>query len=212
MLTESTDPEKRARGIRILEANNRPNAKAYLGMAIRNDDPARARALLEGSLSAWPGAALPPLADMLIKGEGGPADRKRALKLLQSHSNKSAPAAINEALGRLYAEGTLVPRDPHKAAELISGNTQWSVVAKIGYVQFLADNPTVKAFDAKRVLYEITEAAEFGEPNAMATLIALKLSPNAEFADKAGGCKLAERAVKDGDESAKKLLSACGAN
>lgn len=148
----------------------------------------------------------------MIKDEGGPADGKRALKLLQSHSSKSAPAAINEALGKLHAEGKLVPRDPHKAADLISGNTQWSVVAKIGYARFLADNPTVKAYDAKRVLYEITEAAEFGEPDAMATLIALKLSPNAEFADKAGGCKLAERAAKDGDESATKLLAGCVVN
>jgi len=99
MLTESADPEKRARGIRILEANpNNPRAKANLGKAIRKDDPARARALFEETLRAWPGISLPPLAEMLIKGEGGPADPKRAVKLLQSHSNKSAPASINAAL------------------------------------------------------------------------------------------------------------------
>jgi hypothetical protein len=38
------------------------------------------------------------------------------------------------------------------------------------------------------------------------------LSPNAQFADKAGGCKLAQQAVATGDESAKTFLRACAAN
>ena len=72
MLIESPDPEKRARAVRILEQVKRPDGRAYLGVAIRQDDPVRARALFEEALSAWPGIALAPLADMLIKGEGGP--------------------------------------------------------------------------------------------------------------------------------------------
>jgi TPR repeat protein len=212
LLSESADPEKRARGIRMLEQANRPNAKGYLAIAIRKDDPVRARALFEETLRAWPGISLPPLADMLIKGEGGPADGKRALKLLQSYSSKSAPSSINAALGRLYAEGTLVPRDPHKAAELMSGETQWSVTANIAFAQFLADNPSVKPYDAKRVLYEITEATELGEPGAMTALAALKLSANPDFADKSDGCSLAARAAQTGDERAKALLTGCSVN
>jgi hypothetical protein len=46
----------------------------------------------------------------------------------------------------------------------------------------------------------------------MATLVALKISPNAQFVDKAGGCKLAQQAVTAGDESAKTFLGACAAN
>ncbi len=160
LLTKSADPDKRARGVRMLEAmSGNSRAKAYLAVAIRKDDPVRARALLEDTLRDWSGISLPPLADMLIKGEGGPADGKRALKLLQSYANKSAPASINATLGELYAEGKLVPRDPHKAAELMSGETQWSVEAKVRFAQFLAGNPTVKPYDAKRVLYEIAEAS-----------------------------------------------------
>jgi TPR repeat protein len=212
LLTESKDSEKRARGIRILEANTNPRARAYLGEAIRKDDPARARALFEETLRAWPGISLPPLADMLIKGEGGPADPKRAVKLLQSHSNKSAPASINAALGRLYAEGKLVPQDLQKAAELMSGETQWSVAAKIEYARFLADHPTVKPYDATRFTFRLTDIAELGEPGAMEALIALKLSANADFADKPGGCKLAQRALAAGEESAKKFLSGCTTN
>ncbi len=130
LLTESAKPEKRARGLRILESMTGLSVKAHLAIAIRKDDPVRARALFEETLRAWPGISLPPLADMLIKGEGGPEDGKRALKLLQSHSRVSAPASINEALGKLYAEGKLVPRDPQKAAELMSGETQWSVSSR----------------------------------------------------------------------------------
>ena len=87
-----------------------------------------------------------------------------------------------------------------------------SVTANIAFAQFLAGNPTVKPYDAKRVLYEITEAMELGEPNAMTTLIALKLSANPEFADNAGGCQLAERAAQNGDERAKALLAGCSVN
>jgi hypothetical protein len=116
--------------------------------------------LLEGSLSDWPGAALPALADMLIKGEGGPADPKRALKLLQRHSNKSAAAPINAALGKLYIEGKLVPRDLQKAEDLISNEVQWSVEAKLYYARFLTDYPTVKSYDATRFLYKLTDIAE----------------------------------------------------
>ena len=213
MLTESTDPEKRARGIRILEANpNNPRAKANLGEAIRKDDPVRARALFEETLRAWPGISLPPLADMLIKGEGGPADPKRAVKLLQSHSNNSAPASINAALGRVYAEGKFVPQDLQKAGKLMSGDTQWSVAAKIEYARFLTDHPTVKPYNATRFTYKLTDIAELGEPGAMVALIALKMSANADFTDKAGGCKLAERAVAAGDESARTFLTGCSVN
>jgi TPR repeat protein len=209
LLTESAKPEKRARGLRILESINRPNARAYLGIAIRKDDPVRARALFEETLSAWPGISLAPLADMLIKGEGGPRDEKRALKLLQSHSNKSAPSSINEALGKLYAEGKLVPRDPQRAFELMGGAAQWSIDKRIALGRFVAENPAVRVDRPKDLLYDLTHAAELGEPGAMSALIALKLSANARFADKAGGCKLAERAAKDGDETARKLLATC---
>lgn len=212
LLTESENPEKRARGIRILEANTNPRAKAYLANAIRKDDPVRARVLFEETLRAWPGTSLPPLADMLINGEGGPADPKRALKLLESHSRVSAPASINAALGRLYAEGKLVPQDLQKAENLMSGATQWSVAAKLEYARLLTNHPTVKPYSATRFTYKLTDIAELGEPGAMEALIALKLSGNAAFADKAGGCRLTERAEAAGDEGARKFLSACASN
>ena len=66
------------RGLEILETHEQGwplfGAKRELAIAIRKDDPVRARALLEESLSPDPGGAPPPLAEMLIAGEGGPAD------------------------------------------------------------------------------------------------------------------------------------------
>ena len=50
------------------------------------------------------------------------------------------------------------------------------------------------------ILYDATEAAELGEPGAVIALIDLRLSQNAQFRDKPGGCALAERAAKSGDE------------
>jgi hypothetical protein len=44
--------------------------------------PPAKRALLEQGLSGNAGAAVPPLADMLIRGEGSPADARRAVSLL----------------------------------------------------------------------------------------------------------------------------------
>jgi TPR repeat protein len=211
LLTESENPEKRARGIRILEANTNSRAKAYLGEAIRKDDPVRARALFEETLRAWPGVSLPPLAEMLVNGEGGPADPKRAVKLLQSYSRVSAPASINAALGKLHAEGKHVPQDLEKAAELMSGDTQWSVQAKLEYAQFLIEHPDVKANNAPLFLYRLTDIAEIGEPGAMEALIALKLTTR-HYADKAGGCRLAQRAVAAGSEGAKKFLTGCSVN
>jgi hypothetical protein len=63
--------------------------------------------------------------------------------------------------------------------------------------------------EPKDFLYTLNDAAELGEPNAMATLIALKLSSSAQFADRAGGCRLAARAAANGDDRARTALAAC---
>src|SRR5262249_9072821 len=80
LLSESDHVEERQRGIDLLEPlakAGRGNAQAYLAVAIRNADPVRARQLLESARGTYPGAALAPLSDMLIKGEGGPKNERR---------------------------------------------------------------------------------------------------------------------------------------
>jgi TPR repeat protein len=212
LLTQSDDPAQRARGIDMLERLTRAgrrDAGAYLAIAIRRDDPVRARSLLESAMWGESGAAVPTLADMLIKGEGGDADPKRALKLLQANATAGGVAAISFRLGELYRDGQLVPRDPQKAADLMRNEVQWSVDATVEVAHLVIDNPIIALSGDKDFLYALNEAAELGEPNAMATLIGLKLSSSAQFADRAGGCMLAARASAGGDAAAKKLLENC---
>jgi len=155
-------------------------------------------------------AALPTLADMLIKGEGGDAEPMRAVKLLQANVIAGGVAAISFKLGEPYRDGQLVPRDPQKAADLMRNDeVQWSVEATLALAYLVIDNPTITISYDKDFLYTLNDHAELGEPNAMATLIALKLSPSAQFADRTGGCRLAQRASANGDAAAKRLLESC---
>jgi len=61
------------------------------------------------------------------------------------------------------------------------------------------DNPDVQISYADRLVYDLTEASELGEPGALAALIALKLSRNGQFRDEAGGCKLVMEAADRGE-------------
>jgi TPR repeat protein len=197
LLVKSENVEERTRGLALLEnlSHSRGDAKAYLAGAIRASDPVRARALLEDGLRSYPGAAIPPLADMLIKGEGGPADTKRAVELLSGRSASDVPG-VRGALGRLYIEGKLVPRDMQKGVELLGNLAQWDHDARLELMKVLAANPGLSIKYPGGFLYNAVEAAELGEPGAMAALIALKLSNNAQFRDKSGGCVLAESAAQ----------------
>lgn len=211
LLTKSDNPDERARGRDLLERlgkAGRSDAKAYLAIAIRADDPPRARSLLEEAMRGATGAALPTLADMLIKGEGGPTDPTRALKLLRANQSLGV-AAIPAMLGQVYLDGKLVPRDPQEAAKLIRAEVQWSIETTIQLARIATENPAVRIDHAKGFLYTLTDAAELGEPGAMAALIALKLSPNPQFADKSGGCKLVQRALDGGDASARSWTEVC---
>jgi len=191
-LSLSDKPDERARGIALLEAlPQRGDAQAYLAEAIRDSDPARARALLEASLRSYPGHALAPLCDMLIKGEGGPKDERRAVALLQK-----APYDAQHAkalLGELMLEGRLVPRDAATAIKLIGPWSQWDYDTRLRLVHAVIDNPTVELAYPEHYLRAVIADAEVGEPGAMEALIALKLSKHVKFADKAGGCALAAK-------------------
>jgi TPR repeat protein len=202
-LSGSDKADEQLRGIIILEKlakTGRGDAQAYLAVAIRSIDPVRARQLLEQAVRTYPGHAQAPLADMLIKGEGGPKDEKRAVTILQ----RSAYDAQHSKwmLGQLTLEGRLVRRDVAAAVKLLGPWSQWDYDTRLQIVRLLAENPEVQMGYPERFLYTATEDAELGETGAMDALIALKLSRNTQFADKAGGCALAVRAGKK--------LDACG--
>ncbi len=214
LLVKSANAINRARGIDLLERlaqAGRGDAKAYLASEIRASDPVRARALFESGMRGYAGAVIPPLVDMLIKGEGGPADPKRAVSLLTGRYASDVPG-VRGALGLLYIEGKLVPRDLKKGVGLFSIWASWDYDARLELMKLLAANPELTITYPGGMLYDATEAAELGEPGAAAALIDLKLSQSAQFHDKAGGCALAERFAKAGDETAARRLKECGGN
>jgi len=208
LLVTSNKPEERARGLDLLERTSKAGvfgATCELAKAIRRDDPVRARKLLEEAMRPDPGGAPAPLAEMLIAGEGGPADPKRAVTLLRGTHSPSAEGA----LGRLTLEGRLVPRDPQEAARLIGLEGTWYLDARIEVLKILAANPEVREDRPKDTLYYAMEAAELDEPGATTALIELKLSDNAQFRDPPGACKLIETAVARGDQSMAPRLAGC---
>src|SRR5262249_39960057 len=93
LLATSDKPEERAPGLELLERTSKAGrfgAKRETAKAIRREDPVRARVLLEEALRPDPGGAPAPLAQMLIAGEGGTADPKRAVSLLKGAHTASA--------------------------------------------------------------------------------------------------------------------------
>lgn len=214
LLAKSDKPDERARGIEILEKLSEPGhyqygAKTELALAIRKQDPVRARTLLEESRRPDPGGATVPLAEMLIAGEGGPADPKRALSLLKGTSDSWMAKGM---LGQLSLEGKLVPRDIQEAVNLIDRAGSYDLNARMQVVRLLAAYPETRVSHPKRTLYDAVEAAELDEPGAMKALIELKLSANAQFQDRPGACKLIETAVGRGDQSMAQRLADCRAN
>jgi TPR repeat protein len=214
LLATSDKPDERARGLDILERLSAPGhyqygAKTELALAIRKQDPVRARALLEESRRPDPGGAIVPLAEMLIAGEGGPADPKRALSLLKGASDSWMAKGM---LGQLTLEGKLVPRDIQEAVNLIDRASGYDFNARMQIVRLLAEYPQTRVSHPKRTLYDAVEAAELDEPGAMAALIELKLSANAQFQDRPGACKLIETAASRGDQTMAQRLADCRAN
>ena len=212
LLATSDKPDERARGLDILERMAKAEvfgAKRELAIAIRKEDPARARTLLEESRRPDPGGAIVPLAEMLIAGEGGPADPKRAMSLLKGASDSWMAKGM---LGRLALEGKWVPRDIQEAVRLIDISSGYDLDARLQVLRLLAENPEVRVNYPKRVLYDAVQAAELDEPGAMTALIELKLSANTQFQDRPGACKLVETAVSRGDQTMTQRLSDCRAN
>ena len=112
----------------------------------------------------------------------------------------------------LLAFGKLVPRDIQEAVNLIDRASTYDFNARIQVVRLLTEYPQTRVSHPKRTLYDAVEAAELDEPGAMAALIELKLSANAQFQDRPGACKLIETAVGGGDQSVAQRLADCRKN
>lgn len=207
-LVKSAKPEERQEGLRLLQsvASGRGNVIGTMAETLRADDPVRARHLYEEAIKLWPGYS-GALAEMLLKGEGGPKREWRAVWLVGGGwwSWASDAPPVRAVYGRLLVEGRVVKRDVKKGIELMfQGSGDYDILLEV--VRALVANPDVPLDYSDRLLYDLTVAAEVGEPGAMASLIDLKLSRHVQFADKAGGCELA----KKDNEAAAKYAGVCG--
>ncbi len=211
-LAKSSGQEERVRGLAILEryvaGRGRGDARAYLARAIRPQDPVRARSLLDAALKDAPGHAIPSLAEMLIKGEGGATDTKRALSLLTGRT-ASDVGAVKAALGRLMIEGRLVPQNIPEGIRLLRREAVWSLDVQMEVMGLLRANPQVTLERTDGFLYDALEAAELGEPGMLTALVDLKLSDHVQFKDRAGACKLVEMYVQERREEAMALRQRC---
>ena len=137
---------------------------------------------------------------MLLKGEGGPKNERRAVSLVGGGwwGRASDAPSVRAMYGRRLVEGRLVTRDVKKGIELIfQGSNDYNT--RLELIRALVANPQVPLDYPDGFLYDATVAAELDEPGALAALVDLKLSRHVQFADKPGGCALLEQAAKSGD-------------
>ena len=145
---------------------------------------------------------------MLIAGEGGPADPKRAVSLLKGVADSWMAKGM---LGQLMLEGKWVPRDIQEGIRLIDLASSYDYDTRIQVLRLLAEYPQVRLNYPGHLLFDAEEAAELDEPGAMQALIALKLSANTQFQDRPGACKLIQTAVSRGDQTLAQRLADCRA-
>lgn len=202
----------RDKGLQVLEkyaaGRGRGDARAYLAQAIRRDNPVRARALLEAALRDSPGHVIPLLADMLLNGEGGARDEKRAIALLQGRPGSDVPA-VRAALGRLMVEGRALPKNVQEGVNLMRQDAAVSQETRLEVMKLLAVHIEVRVERPQDFMYDALEAADLSEPGALAALIDLKMSSNVQLMDRGGACALIEKYAKVGREAAMAHSAAC---
>jgi TPR repeat protein len=160
-------------------------------------NPAKARQLLEARI-ATDKFAIPAYADMLAHGEGGSADAKKALVPLRDEKLKD----INEArhvLAELLLDGKSVGRQPREAIRALAAS--WELADQIRVAGLLMDYQ-ISLDDPKRLLGQLADAAELGEPGAAMALAKLKLSDNSQFTDVDGARVLLKPLADDGSREA----------
>lgn len=140
-------------------------------------DAAKARQLLEARAS-HDDYAVPMLADMLAKGEGGPLDGKRAMAMLRA--DKNAPEAGPQLAG-LLLDGKLVGRQPREAIKLLSAS--FDLDDTIRLAGLLRDYPGMRVDNAAALIERLSNGAVAGEPGAGLALARLQLSDAQQFKD-----------------------------
>ncbi|MCX5477572.1 hypothetical protein OSH08_01055 [Kaistia geumhonensis] len=206
LTTPGLDATTYAEGYRRLTAIRTvdPDALEWpLAAALRygrgtGQDPAAARRLLEGAVAdgRFQGAGM--LGEMLVTGEGGPADGKRAIALLSQPKAGRSPGAA-ALLATLLTDNRFVGPDPNRAAATLAGSGD--IDDAIRAVSLLSDYATPLP---RPVVYlrRLEDAADAGEPGAARALAELRLSAHPAFRDETAGRAILIRLAASGDGDA----------
>lgn len=179
-----------------------PYANALRLGAGTDKQPAAARALLEKAPANDSNAKM-ALADMLLAGEGGPRDVKRALAMLDE-KNLQYFSERARLLADTYLKGELIGRDPRRAMAALQ-NGFGDLDNAITLAGLLRDYQM--KVDKERLLKLLSLAAVVGEPGAGLALAKLKLSQNPDFRDEAGAREILALMTRDGDPTMQVLLA-----
>lgn len=160
-------------------------------------DPGRARDILEELARAYTFAA-PVLADMLMRGEGGPEDGKRALALVRTKDlryNVRAKAIEAEIL----LSGKVVGYRPQEAIQALDG--AYDPESFIRLAGLLIDyRPRLDR--PERIVSAMSGYAASGRADVAMALAKLKLSDNSQFTDEDGARALLKPLADAGNREA----------
>ena len=130
------------------------------------------------------------------------------MKLVNKWTASDAPD-VRAARGRMMMDGTYMERDPQKGIELIASAAVWSNDVRNEVLNLLAEHPALRLTYADSMMFDAREAAEVGEPGALAALIGVTLSTNEQFRDVEYGCPLVEWWAEAGAPEAMARLPEC---
>lgn len=149
------------------------------------------------------GYVTPMFADMLARGEGGPADGKRALAILRGEKLEYAWRA-KAVEARILLAGDVVGHRPQEAIQAL--DRAYDGDSYILLAGLLADYRT-RIERPERLVGAMSEQAEMGRADVAIALARLKLSDNSQFTDEDGARALLTPLADRGDRAAVWLLA-----
>ncbi|MDB5551629.1 MAG: hypothetical protein JWL86_1613, partial [Rhizobium sp.] len=160
-------------------------------------DPVRAREILETGTKTDK-RMIPILADMLAKGEGGPADGKRALEMVRAPDMKDNGAAMS-VLGNILLSGKIVGYRPQEAIQALAKS--YLPEDRVRLATLLLDySPRLER--PEPLIDGLRRQADAGDSEAAIALAKLKLSSNSQFSDEAGARALVKPLADEGNREA----------
>jgi TPR repeat protein len=160
-------------------------------------DPARAREILETLAVADVDAAV-QLAGMLVAGEGGPKDGKRALDIVRRPDAQNSTRARSIEADILLA-GDVVGYRPQEAIQALSRTLVPEDLVRLA--SLLVDYHT-RIENGDGIVAGMSSIASSGDDDVALALARLKLSANSQFSDEEGARTLLKPLVDRGNREA----------